>query len=898
MADTQQLGIEVVAEVQSAIDDLNSLLETINQFPDTKDTTVDVETENTESVDNLKTDIDSLDNKTVDITVDDGQIVEAQSVSNTLTTDLDDAGTAAIILSSDINDIDPSNLEDAAGDASDLSSNMDDAAGGADDASGAMDGAAQSTSGVGMAAGVASLGVGALVATSINGAGEFGDQWGQIGAVFHETSAKAQKDWGGSINKMTDTTGRGAQDIRGYILGMGIEGVKSKDLLTSSFDDIASASGATGIPLSGMENTLEKVAATGKIGRGTLQQLGLTTDDVGMSTQQLTTKLAGMTASQRTAYLTGLVAAKYGAAGNETYKQSWQHVMDSMSRAGDYMGRILGATVLPAVEWAINAVSWALGGLAGWLDKLHGPGGEIVKIFLGIGFAIVGITLAIVAGAAAWNTLNISSGIAAARATYHAIALGVEKAALVASAFATDGLSGALAVLKGTTVQAIGEADAFSGATDANTLSQEGGIIATVENGISRLALGAYSLIAAGASGVLTAAQWALNIALDANPIAIVILAIAGLVAAFVWAYEKVDWFRNGINWVWDTLKKFGAFLLMTNPFTFWIGALILLYQHFDQIKAVVMNLWHTIASSLEKLWFDINIIWSQIYAFVGNTLKKILDLVDGTDLWKGLTIGIAKVYLSLEWWWNHIIGMVQEKVNWIKSIPADLFDWIKVSIAKAYLAVEWEWNHIIGMVQEKINWIKGLPSEIWGWLTGGVKDAIDKVFKFWGDFTDYLKALPTNMKKWGHDIILGLINGIINAIPGLRQALSAIGLNFPQSPPKEGPLAAVTESGAETWSTGIASAMSKGMNKFNLNKIGGLPKIPSVPGLSNAMNNNQLGGQPIILNVNENAVKIQGNATKDVINNAGTQLGTSIVSAIQRGQISNGGKPTVLARK
>ena len=69
-------------------------------------------------------------------------------------------------------------------------------------------------------------------------------------------------------------------------------------------------------------------------------------------------------------------------------------------------------------------------------------------------------------------------------------------------------------------------------------------------------------------------------------------------------------------------------------------------------------------------------------------------------------------------------------------------------------------------------------------------------------------------MKKWGGDIILGLINGIINAIPGLRAALSAIGLNFPQSPPKAGPLSLITAEGFRDWGSSLIDGLSAGVNR------------------------------------------------------------------------------------
>lgn len=51
------------------------------------------------------------------------------------------------------------------------------------------------------------------------------------------------------------------------------------------------------------------------------------------------------------------------------------------------------------------------------------------------------------------------------------------------------------------------------------------------------------------------AAQWALNLALNANPVGLVILAIALLVAGIIWAYNNVGWFRGAVNWLWKELQ-------------------------------------------------------------------------------------------------------------------------------------------------------------------------------------------------------------------------------------------------------------------------------------------------------------------------------------------------------
>ena len=54
-------------------------------------------------------------------------------------------------------------------------------------------------------------------------------------------------------------------------------------------------------------------------------------------------------------------------------------------------------------------------------------------------------------------------------------------------------------------------------------------------------------------------AQWLLNVAMSANPLAKVILGISALVAGIVWAWNKFEGFRNVIFKGWEAMKMFGS---------------------------------------------------------------------------------------------------------------------------------------------------------------------------------------------------------------------------------------------------------------------------------------------------------------------------------------------------
>jgi len=73
----------------------------------------------------------------------------------------------------------------------------------------------------------------------------------------------------------------------------------------------------------------------------------------------------------------------------------------------------------------------------------------------------------------------------------------------------------------------------------------------------------ASKLCAAGSKG-LAAAQWVLNAALTANPIGLIVVGIAALVAGFVIAYKHSETFRNAADKLWYSIKVGGAAAINT----------------------------------------------------------------------------------------------------------------------------------------------------------------------------------------------------------------------------------------------------------------------------------------------------------------------------------------------
>lgn len=70
--------------------------------------------------------------------------------------------------------------------------------------------------------------------------------------------------------------------------------------------------------------------------------------------------------------------------------------------------------------------------------------------------------------------------------------------------------------------------------------------------------------IVTAATWLWTAAQWALNAALTANPIGIVIVLIGALVSAVIACWNKFEGFRKFLFGMWETVKEFGRVLFQS----------------------------------------------------------------------------------------------------------------------------------------------------------------------------------------------------------------------------------------------------------------------------------------------------------------------------------------------
>jgi hypothetical protein len=111
-----------------------------------------------------------------------------------------------------------------------------------------------------------------------------------------------------------------------------------------------------------------------------------------------------------------------------------------------------------------------------------------------------------------------------------------------------------------------------------------------------------------------TIAQAAFNLVMDANPIAIAVLAIVALIAVFVLAYKKVTWFREAVKSVWNWIKHNWPILagILLGPFAF---AAIEVIKH-----------WHQVVHFFEKLPGVLASVFEGIGSMIANVFKGVIN--------------------------------------------------------------------------------------------------------------------------------------------------------------------------------------------------------------------------------------------------------------------------------
>jgi len=351
--------------------------------------------------------------------------------------------------------------------------------------------------------------------------------------------------------------------------------------------------------------------------------------------------------------------------------------------------------------------------------------------------------------------------------------------------------------------------------------------------------LGAYSYLIGFIGSLLSSL---------ATRFGMIITVVLALAAAFIYAYNNIEWFRNMVDQAVQYIQA-------------------LWQQHSSTIISAIQTAYEFIKNNIMT-------VLNAVLAFVGWVLDTILMWWDE----HGQSV-ISSVTSFMQWIWNGIIVPVfQELVAFIKSMLDKIVAWweehgssVRTAVQnimtiiwtgfdmimsiikgtfeflKPFLKAAWDGiktifsgalDVILGLLGVFVNlfagdwkglWesVKQIFTGVWGIIKGllqGVfgsilalfasfaKSAINKVKEIKNSITNYFKSLGKDALAWGRNLLDSFINGITSRFARLRSAVSnavSIVKNFLgfSSPTKKGP-----GREADEWPVNLVNTFAEGM--------------------------------------------------------------------------------------
>jgi hypothetical protein len=162
--------------------------------------------------------------------------------------------------------------------------------------------------------------------------------------------------------------------------------------------------------------------------------------------------------------------------------------------------------------------------------------------------------------------------------------------------------------------------------------------IATAQMIAHTVAVAAHAV----AVGVATAAQWLWNVAMDANPIGLLIIAIAALIVAVILIAKNWDTVREKTVEIWNDIVGFlkGVWDNIVGFFkTNWalilailfptVGLPILIAQNWGTITGIVSDIWNGVVNAIKTTWNNIVTFVESGVNWLIDQVNKVIDLMD-----------------------------------------------------------------------------------------------------------------------------------------------------------------------------------------------------------------------------------------------------------------------------
>ena len=334
----------------------------------------------------------------------------------------------------------------------------------------------------------------------------------------------------------------------------------------------------------------------------------------------------------------------------------------------------------------------------------------------------------------------------------------------------------------------------------------------------------------AGAINTVKGAFAALSATMMANPIAIVIAAIAALVAAFIYLWNTNEVFRQFWIRLWNEIKEVAVQV--------WTAVSQFLVSAWNGIRNTAVAVWNGIKDFFSGLWNGIRTLFTTVVIAISTflagawngiraTIMAVWNAVAAffTSVWNGIktvtTTVVTAIRTFLQSAWNGIKTLITTVMNAIRTVFSTVWNGIRTVITTVMNGIRGVissvWNGIRNTISSIVNGIKSTVSGAFNAMWNGIRSTISGIYNTirdgLGNAVNYITSLASAGWRWGADIINGIVNGIRSCIGAVAGAVTDVAntirahLHF--SVPDEGPL-----TDFESWMPDFMQGLAEGIEK------------------------------------------------------------------------------------
>lgn len=220
--------------------------------------------------------------------------------------------------------------------------------------------------------------------------------------------------------------------------------------------------------------------------------------------------------------------------------------------------------------------------------------------------------------------------------------------------------------LLGVVMSVVGAMSAHSGTTLA-VIGAVLGLLAVVKLiSVAQSLWTAATVIGTVASKAFAAGQWLVNAALDANPIGLIVIAIAALVIGLVLAYKHSETFRNIVQGAFKAVSA-AAGVAVDFIRNHWQLLLAILLGPFGIVVGLIASHWDKIRAGAAIVIAWVREHWPQIKAILTgpfDTAKAVIS-----KAWDAISSGASDVKSTVTGVFNTIAGVVQKVIDKVQAL-------------------------------------------------------------------------------------------------------------------------------------------------------------------------------------------------------------------------------------